>query len=73
MTLAELAVKWDTELAQRELESTQEYQMKILDLAGYEFFPGEIVKRHGRQIFQGLPLWLAVRVCYQNYMTAKGN
>ena len=69
MTLQELAAKWDAEIAQKEFEASQDYQMKVLEGAGYEFFPGEIVKRNGSLVQQGLPLWLAVRVCYQNYTT----
>ena len=69
MTLQELTAKWDAEIAQKELESSQDYQMQVLEKAGYEFFPGEIVKRNGRLVQQGLPLWLAVKVCYQVYST----
>lgn len=69
MTIKELSEKWNKELEQKELENSQDYQMKVLEQAGYEFFPGEIVKLNGQLIQKGLPLWKAVQVCYQNYMT----
>ena len=70
MTLDELTAKWNKEIKQKELEASQDYQMKVLEAAGYEFFPGEIVKRDGRMIQQGLPLWKSVQVCYQSYLTS---
>ena len=68
MRFDELVAKLDAEEAQKELEASQDYQMKVLDAAGYEFFPGEIVKRDGRIVQRGLPLWKSVQLCYQNYM-----
>lgn len=67
MTLEELKAKWDSEIAERAQENDQYYQMRVLEQAGYEFLPGEIVKRNGVLVQRGLPLWKSVQVCYANY------